>query len=82
MNKDSIYMSSMIVVPKKVEPEFYDWRYLKQEESNVVSYSAKDPFHYAESTVYLLSSFRTGFEVIDIHNYGHPFQKLVECKRI
>ena len=82
MKEHSIYMSSMIVVPGKVEPTSFDWSYLKTKGSAVVSYPVKDPFHYTESTVRLLPSFDTGFEVVAIHDYGHPFQKLIEFRRL
>ncbi|MCF8467782.1 MAG: class I SAM-dependent methyltransferase [Sneathiella sp.] len=81
MKKGSKYMSSMIVVPNEEESKSYDWSFLGKEGTNVISYPVKDPFHYAESTVSLLSSFRTGFTVEAIHDYGHPFQKLVEFKK-
>lgn len=82
MKQRSIYLSSMIIVPGKVEPKSFDWSYLKTKGSAIVSYPVKDPFHYTEATVRLLPSFETGFEFLAIHDYGHPFQKLVEFRRL
>ena len=75
-------MSSMIIVPNAIEPDFYDWSYLKVKGSQITSYLTKNPFHYTESTMFELSRFETGFEVAKIHNYGHPFQKLVEFRTL
>lgn len=78
MKPGSKYLSSMIVLPIGDERAPYDWSYLGTKGSTVVSYPTRDPFHYTEETVHLLSSFKTGFDVTQVHDYGHPFQKLVE----
>lgn len=80
MKKNSKYMTSMIVVTNHIEPDSYDWSYLRKKGTNVVSYSTKDPFHYTKETILQLSRFNSGFEVVKIHDYGHPFQKLVEFR--
>lgn len=82
MKPNAKYMSSMIVVPEEHEPKAYDWSYLRTKRSGVVSYPTRDPYHYAESTVFNLSTFSTGFEVVEVHAYGHPFQKLVEFRKV
>ena len=80
MKPGSRYLSSMIVQPSGDESAPYDWSYLGTKGTAVVSYPTRDPFHYAEETIYLLSKLKTGFEVTQVHDYGHPFQKLVEFK--
>lgn len=81
MKFDSKYFSSMIIVPRGDDSKPYDWSYLERKGTNVISYPNQDPFHYSEETVFALSNFDTGFKVVDIHDYGHPFQKLVEFKK-
>lgn len=78
MKVGTSYYSSMIVLPDNSEDMVYDWHYLKTPGSGVISYSNKDPFHYTENTIKNLQIFSTGFVVTEIHDYGHPFQKLVE----
>jgi hypothetical protein len=75
------YFSSMIVLPDDTERLAYDWSYLGKPMTQVVSSSTKDPFHYTPNTIANLQHFRTGFVVRHIHDYGHPFQKLVEFQR-
>lgn len=75
------YLSSMIVLPHDEEDQPFDWSHLGLKGTNVVSYPACDPYHYSPDTVLHLSTFQTGFEVVKIHPYGHPFQKLVEFRR-
>ena len=72
----------MIVIPGGDEAQPYDWSYLERKLTNVISYLTKDPFHYNEEFVATLSHFNTGFKVVTIHDYGHPFQKLVEFERV
>ena len=81
MNVDGKYYSSMIIIPSGDESQPYDWSYLERKGTNVISYPNKDPFHYSEKTVASLSYFDTGFKVVTIHDYGHPFQKLVEFEK-
>jgi len=81
MKSNSSYFSSMIVLPSDAEEFSYDWKYLGTKYSNVVSTSIRDPYHYTENTIRQLSNLNVGFEVKAIHNYGHPFQKLVEFYR-
>ena len=76
------YFTSMIVLPSSKEEESFDWSYLENKYTDVTSHSTKDPFHYSKETIKNLSSFNTGFKFIKIHDYGHPFQKLVEFERI
>ncbi|MGI9446324.1 MAG: hypothetical protein ACR2NI_01560 [Pirellulales bacterium] len=78
MKVGTCYFSSMIVLPDNSEDMVYDWHYLQTPGSEVFSYSNKDPFHYTENTIKNLQIFSTGFVVKEIHDYGHPFQKLVE----
>ena len=78
MKVGTSYYSSMIVLPDNSEDMIYDWYYLQTPGSEVISYSNKDPFHYTENTIKNLQIFSTGFVVNEIHDYGHPFQKLVE----
>lgn len=80
MKPGAKYLSSMIILPIGDESAPYDWSYLKTKGSAVVSYPTRDPYHYAEETIRLLSSFNTGFEVAKLHDYGHPFQRLVEFR--
>ena len=75
------YLTSMIILPTSKEEESFDWSFLKKKHTDVISHSTKDPFHYSEETIMHLSSFSTGFKFIKIHDYGHPFQKLVEFER-
>ncbi len=82
MQSGKSYFSSMIVLPNDIEALDYDWSYMNKLGTNVVSYAIKDPFHYTDSTIRNLLNFRTGFEVKAIHDYGHPFQKLVEFIRV
>lgn len=88
MKVGSKYLSSMIVIPGGDEnPQNdwnkpYDWSHLGRKGTNIVSYPSKDPFHYSEDLVATLSQFDTGFKVVDIHSYGHPFQKLVEFQKL
>lgn len=81
MSADSKYFSSMIIVPRGNESQSYDWSYLERKGSNIISHPIKDPYHYSEETVTGLSHLDTGFKVVTIHDYGHPFQKLVEFER-
>ena len=76
------YFSSMIVIPSGEVTQPYDWSYLERKGTNVISYPTKDPYHYNEKSVTTLSHFNTGFIAVTIHNYGHPFQKLVEFLRV
>jgi hypothetical protein len=78
MKNGKSYLSSMIIVPGDVEPDLYDWAKKTDIKSNPVSYALKNPFHYTECLVRTVLAYRTGFEVIAIHPYGHPFQRLVE----
>ena len=84
MKKGAKYFSSMIVCPNKDDVKPYDWSFLNSGVlKKITSYSSKDPFHYSKETIFKLSSFSTGFNVIEIHeDYGHPFQKLVEFQKI
>lgn len=83
MKKGAKYFSSMIVCPNKNDLKPYDWSFLNTKGSNIISYPEKDPFHYKEETIFKISSYNTGFNVIEIHDdYGHPFQKLVEFQKI
>lgn len=81
MKNGGQYFSSMIVVPDGNETRAYDWRYLQRKGTDVISYPTKDPFHYNEALVFNLSHLNVGFQVHAIHDYGHPFQKLVEFVR-
>lgn len=81
MQEKAKYLSSMIVVPEQFEDASYDWSYLGTRGSAIVSHPTRDPYHYTESTIQLISAFETGFAVTGIHDYGHPFQKLVEFRR-
>jgi hypothetical protein len=76
------YFSSMIVISGGDETQPYDWSYLERGGANIISYPTKDPYHYNEEFVATLSHFNTGFKVVTIHDYGHPFQKLVEFERV
>lgn len=38
----------------------------------------KNPFHYTKNTLENLRNNDIGFEFKQVHEYGHPFQKLVE----
>ena len=82
MKVGSKYFSSMIIVPGEDVTKLYDWSYLGRKYTNVISYPTKDPFHYNDEAVDTLSHFNTGFKVVTIHDYGHPFQKLVEFIRV
>lgn len=82
MKKNAKYFSSMIVLPEGEESTPYDWSYLETKGTNVISQPTRDPYHYTDKTIFLLSSFETGFTVNKIHDYGHPFQKLVEFQRL
>lgn len=75
------YFSSMIVLPDDTERLVYDWSHLDRPMTQVVSSSVRDPFHYTPNTICNLQHLRTGFTVRHIHDYGHPFQKLVEFQR-
>ena len=82
MKKGAKYFSSMIICPNKDETKPFDWSFLNTKGSDVVSSFNKDPFHYNRETIFKLSLFNTGFNVIEIHDdYGHPFQKLVEFQK-
>lgn len=81
MKTGAAYLSSMIVVPAATEPESYDWSHLGTKGSAVVSYPTKDPYHYTAATVHLIGQLQDGFSVAQIHDYGHPFQKLVEFRK-
>ena len=78
MKVNAKYLTSMIVVPGEIEPLSYDWSYLKTPGSNIISYPTKDPYHYTKSTINETLDGRIGFKIIQVHDYGHPFQKLVE----
>jgi len=78
MKVGSSYFTSMIVLPNNTEKLYHDWSYLNKEGSNVKSCSIHDPYHYTENTINNLQNFNTGFKLKNIHDYGHPFQKLVE----
>lgn len=78
MKAGSSYFTSMIVLPDNTEKLRYDWSYLKKKGSKRISSSIHDPYHYTEHTLNNLQNFNTGFELKNIHDYGHPFQKLVE----
>lgn len=82
MKRGARYFSSMIVVPDKSENLPHDWRDIDNPISKVFSFPEKAPFHYTEKTIKNLQSMRTGFEVVSIHEYGNPIQKLVEFKRV
>ena len=56
----------------------FDCSFLKKPKVNVTNSSIKDPFHYTSATIKSLKNLNIGFEVKPIHEYGHPFQKLVE----
>jgi hypothetical protein len=75
------YFSSMIVLHNDDRIKSFDWGYLKTKYSRVVSHPTKDPYHYTANTVFMLSHADTGFHVREIHDYGHPFQKLVEFEK-
>ncbi len=75
------YFSSMIVLPTDEDTYAYDWSYLKKLGTQLASYSIKDPYHYTANTIKNLQQFNTGFKMKHIHDYGHPFQKLVEFER-
>lgn len=75
------YLTSMIVLPGTRELYRYDWGYLQEPRADIVSFSMKDPFHYTEKTIRNLGILGPGFEVRAVHDYGHPFQKLVEFYR-
>ena len=70
----------MIVVPLEDEPGDYDWSYLGTERSDVVSHLCSDPYHYASKTIGKLADLSGTFKLAEIHDYGHPFQKLVEFR--
>ena len=74
------YLSSMIIHPGDDDTNAYDWSYLGTEGSQVVSYFNKDPFHYSLASLESLSELRTNFSIVKVHDYGHPFQKLVEFR--
>jgi hypothetical protein len=82
MKVGSKYFSSMIVIPGGDETQPYDWSNLEKKGANIISHPTKDPYHYSEEFVAKLSHFNTGFKVVTIHDYGHPFQKLVEFERV
>ncbi len=78
MKTGTSYFSSMIVLPDNRETLEYDWSYIPG--IKAVSSAIKDPFHYSKNSIKNLQNYETGFEVKEIHDYGHPFQKLVEFK--
>lgn len=80
MKSTGKYLSSMIVVPDDRETMAFDWSYLDTQGSDVVSHFTKDPFHYSEKSLERLAEFDTGFIVSKVHDYGHPFQRLVEFR--
>jgi hypothetical protein len=82
MKPGTSYFSSMIVLPGDDEKLLYDWSYLGKSGTAVVSSSIRDPYHYTENTIRKLPNLKVDFEVKEIHNYGHPFQKLVEFYRM
>ena len=73
MRPGSKYLSSMIVLPTGDGSAPHDWHQQNVKGSDVTSYPNRDPFHYTEATVQLLSSFDTGFAVKTIHDYRPPF---------
>lgn len=82
MKPDARYFTSMIVVPHDAEYEPYDWGPVGAGKTRLVSHSTRDPFHYSENSIHLLKAYETGFEAVTVHPYGHPFQKLVEFRKV
>lgn len=78
MRTEGKYLSSMIIVSSEEELLPFDWSVLGIEGSSVVSHFGRDPFHYSEHTLRSVISTCTPFDLGPIHDYGHPFQKLVE----
>lgn len=78
MKSGSAYLSSMIVAPEGSHKTSVSWPYAG---GTIRSYPTSDPYHYSNQTIQALSSLNPFFEVAKIHEYGHPFQKLVEFKR-
>ena len=80
MRPSARYLTSMILIPMAHESEPYDWSGLGTEGSAVVSHPNKDPYHYSASTLSHIVDISGAFELAGIHDYGHPFQKLVEFR--
>ena len=78
MKNGSSYFTSMIILPDNTERSSYDWSYIDSPFSQHNSYANKNPFHYTKNTLENLGANDIGFELKHIHEYGHPFQKLVE----
>jgi len=82
MKTGSSYLSSMVVVPGQVEPEFYHWNSDRKSKRHNFRTRAigGNTYHYTESSIELFLQHETGFSVKAIHEYGHRFQKLVEFR--
>lgn len=78
MKNGSSYLTSMIILPDNTERSSYDWSYIDSPFAQHNSYANKNPFHYTKNTLENLRANDMGFEFKHIHEYGHPFQKLVE----
>ena len=80
MKANGKYLSSMIILPENQETGPFDWSHLGTQGSQVISHFNKDPFHYTQKSLERLTEFDTGFVVAEVHDYGHPFQSLVEFR--
>lgn len=78
MKLGSSYFSSMIVAHEGKHHETCVWPYLGDE---IHSRPSSDPYHYSEQVIRALGLCSSFFDVVDIHEYGHPFQKLVEFRK-
>lgn len=78
MKNGSSYFTSMIILPDNTERSSYNWSYIDSPFAQHSSYDNKNPFHYTKNTLENLQTNDIGFEFSQVHEYGHPFQKLVE----
>ena len=79
MKPKTKYYSSMIILPDNTERDSFSWH---PKDSNT-SFSFRDPYHYTEKGLLNnMNKKNTGFIIKEIHEYGHPFQKLVEFEKV
>lgn len=70
----SKYLSSMIILPEGIDALRFEWKV----EHGVVSHSTMNPFHYDYKEFKKIIEVCTDFDCFAVHQYGHPFQLLVE----
>lgn len=81
MKPGASYYTSMIILPDDLERSDYDWHHLRVKYSADTSHCSRDPFHYTSATLNKCPFVdQTGFELLAIHDYGHPIQQLVQFR--